>query len=318
MKRTTRRALVIGGVNLDIQGTSLAPFLPGDSNPGTAVWAAGGVGRNIAENLVRLGLETELLTVFGEGAAAEYLRGACDALGLRCGRSLTVRGRAASQYLCLLDSDGTLVGAVADMEIFEELTVEALETRCGAAEALAEADVVAVDANLPAESIAWIASHRSGKPMLLDPVSRTKAERARGCVGGFSLVKPNCEEAAVLSGIDTSTMAGVREAARALYSRGVGEVFISLGRDGLVCCGGHGFTSARPPAIAPVNLSGAGDAAAAALLWATAEGCSLEEKARFAVGAAVITAMAETAVSPSMNVRELETVSKGVVCEPVS
>ena len=59
--------VVIGGANMDICGTSHDNLLLGDSNPGKVRTSAGGVGRNIAENLARLGSDTRLMTAVGKG-----------------------------------------------------------------------------------------------------------------------------------------------------------------------------------------------------------------------------------------------------------
>ena len=48
-------AVVIGGANMDICGCSYDNLRIGDSSPGRVRTSAGGVGRNIAENLARLG-----------------------------------------------------------------------------------------------------------------------------------------------------------------------------------------------------------------------------------------------------------------------
>ena len=50
---------VVGGANMDIGGFPSAALVPGDSNPGQVRMSVGGVGRNIAENAARLGLEVE-------------------------------------------------------------------------------------------------------------------------------------------------------------------------------------------------------------------------------------------------------------------
>ena len=47
---------VIGGMNIDLQGSSNQPLVFNDSNPGEIVMSAGGVGRNIAENIAKLSL----------------------------------------------------------------------------------------------------------------------------------------------------------------------------------------------------------------------------------------------------------------------
>ncbi|MCA3574619.1 MAG: carbohydrate kinase, partial [Aestuariivirga sp.] len=60
------RVIVIGGANVDIKGRSSGPFVQGTSNPGEVTVSAGGVGRNIAENLSRLGVSVSLFTALGD------------------------------------------------------------------------------------------------------------------------------------------------------------------------------------------------------------------------------------------------------------
>jgi pseudouridine kinase len=50
---------IIGGINIDIEGAPFKKLKYQDSNPGKIRLSYGGVGRNIAENLARLG-ETAL------------------------------------------------------------------------------------------------------------------------------------------------------------------------------------------------------------------------------------------------------------------
>ena len=56
MKKNTIKpyACVIVGLNVDLQGSSDSPLVFNDSNPGEIEMSAGGVGRNIAENLARI------------------------------------------------------------------------------------------------------------------------------------------------------------------------------------------------------------------------------------------------------------------------
>ncbi len=103
--RTQPEVVVVGGSNIDIQGQSRSVFLSGDSNPGSIRRTAGGVGRNIAENCVRLGLSVALVTAFGDDEGSAWLEDTCQKSGISTAESLRVPGPCAA-YLCLLDSDG--------------------------------------------------------------------------------------------------------------------------------------------------------------------------------------------------------------------
>ena len=57
--------VVAGGMNTDVVGRSFAPPLACDSNPGWTSVSSGGVGRNVAENLVHTGVDVELIAALG-------------------------------------------------------------------------------------------------------------------------------------------------------------------------------------------------------------------------------------------------------------
>ena len=61
-----KEVVVIGGSSIDIIGSPQYDFIARDSNPGQIEITAGGVGRNIAENLARLGVNCTLLTCIGK------------------------------------------------------------------------------------------------------------------------------------------------------------------------------------------------------------------------------------------------------------
>ncbi|MHB9151233.1 MAG: carbohydrate kinase family protein [Spirochaetales bacterium] len=311
-----RKVVIVGGANIDLQGISFSAFVPGDSNPGRIFSASGGVGRNIAENCARLGLATSLITAFGDDADAVFLRQDCVAKGIDVGDSL-VASKPTARYLCALDANGRLMAAVADMAIMELLTPLFLESR---KPLLDQADFIVADANLPAPSLAWLAG-RYGRtarlaenrelPLLfLDTVSTAKTRRAVGLSGEFDCIKPNGAEAAILAGVPESEPAKLRESLAAAGALPA-ELYISLGEKGIYYytdAAGEGSIRLPAPELRPavLNRSGAGDAACAALLWATAKGFGAKDKARCALTAAMLAAASAEPVSPDLSEASFE------------
>jgi len=316
---------VYGGANMDIQARSRGPFLAGDSNPGFSSFSLGGVGRNIAENAARLGLRTELVTVFGGDEMAAHLADGCRRLGVEVGRSLILPNEETSRYVCLLDADGSLVGAVSAMDALDRFGPDELATRYGPGD---EAAVVVVDANLPPDTIAAAAYRWRDKPLILDPVSAAKARNAAPSIGRFSMVKPNLSEARVLLGhADESAfglqdmdarVATAKEAALALLGLGLKEAYVSLGAGGLLWAADCGMGLARPLSLPVVNVSGAGDAATAAIAWATVRRLAPADKAAYAVAAASLCATSRDTVAAAMTADRLAALAKGVRNEPLS
>ena len=166
---------VIGGVNMDIAGTPDASLRTGDSNPGRVSLSPGGVGRNIAENLCRLGRQVFLVSVLGEDAYAAVIREHCRNIGIDLRYCITDPLGRTSTYLCLNERDGDLHAAVADMSICDQLTPDRLE---GLLPVLNGCALVIADANLPEETLAWIGANVTS-PLAADPVSVAKAGRLK-------------------------------------------------------------------------------------------------------------------------------------------
>ncbi len=327
MKQYKPAVAVYGGANFDIQARCREPYRPGDSNPGTSSMSFGGVGRNIAENVAKLGLSTELVTVFGGDEMASLLADGCRASGVEVGRSLILPNEATSRYICIIDEQGGLVGAVAAMDCLNLFGPDELASRFGPGD---EADVVVIDANLPPETIAAAAYRWKDKPLILDTVSVAKASRAAPVAGRFSMVKPNRRGARALLGLDPDAIGDASgpavdgdyyassALAHALLALGVREVFLSLGAQGLLWADASGMGRTSPLDLPVVNVSGAGDAATAALAWATVQGLDCSTKATYAVAAASLCASSPDAVASGMNAVRLVELAKGVRNERIS
>ena len=57
--------VIIGGINIDIEGYPYRQLKYQDSNPGKILIAYGGVGRNIAENAARMGADVAMVSAIG-------------------------------------------------------------------------------------------------------------------------------------------------------------------------------------------------------------------------------------------------------------
>ena len=113
--RTKIDIALIGGSTYDITGTLLDEARQSDSNPSSIHTGHGGVGRNIAENLARLGLGVRLVSAFGTDALSDELIASCEAVGIDTRLSYIKEGARACSYIDLLDKRGELLLAASDM-----------------------------------------------------------------------------------------------------------------------------------------------------------------------------------------------------------
>lgn len=87
--------------------------------------SCGGVSRNIAENLARLGLNVELITVLGTDFNAHMIEQNALSVGIDISHSLVV-DEPSSCYVSVNDVDNDMFVGVASMRILDKLTPEFL------------------------------------------------------------------------------------------------------------------------------------------------------------------------------------------------
>ena len=288
---------VVGGMNMDIGGRPYKKLVAKDSNPGAVRMSPGGVGRNIAHNMSLLGLDVRLLTAFGDDVYAQKLAAVCGELGIDISQSPVIPGGHTSTYLFVNDESGDMQLAVSDMDIYDHLTPQVLQSR----RQLLDGSQVVLDTNLPAETVAWVAKNCRA-PIFADPVSTAKAEKLRPVLGRLHTLKPNRIEAELLSGVAISDDASLRRAADALLETGLHRVFISLGADGVFAADRSGQVLHLPaPEGNIVSTTGCGDSFMAALAWAYLQGSDLERSARAGLAASTITMASADTINPAMS-----------------
>ena len=288
---------VVGGVNMDIGGWPSEVPVDRDSNPGAVRMSLGGVGRNIAHNMSLLGLDVRMVTAFGDDLYAQKIAASCGELGIDISQSPVIPEGHTSTYLFINDEKGDMLLAVSDMDIYRHLTPQLLSQR---QKLLSGSQVLVIDTNIPAESIAYLAEN-CPVPIFADPVSTAKAEKLRPVLGKLHTLKPNRMEAESLSGVKITDRASARRAAEKLLETGLERVFISLGEEG-VFAADHQRDVWFPCCPAQMHsATGAGDAFAAALGWAFLEGKDLADSARAANAAAAIAVEGEKTINPALS-----------------
>ena len=289
--------VVVGGANVDICGRAWDPLVPEDSNPGLVSMSIGGVGRNIAHNLGLLGADVRMLTACGDDLNGQRLCAASTEAGIDMSHVLKLRDERTSTYLYITGPDGDMALAVSDMTICERISPSYLADN---RELLENARAVVCDANIPAESLAWLAENCSA-PLFCDPVSTVKAEKLRPHLGRIHTLKPNRIEAELLSGIPIHNEADLERAAETLLAMGIRRVFISLGGDGIYAASWKESCWMEPLPCRMVNTTGCGDSVMAAIVWAYLEELSLADSARAGLAAGSITIETPETISPQMS-----------------
>jgi len=239
--RNDRQPIVVGGAVADLVASPAAgsTVLLRTSSPGTLRVSPGGVGRNIAEGLARLGAHPLLLADVGDDAFGDQLLshaaslqgemgvgsyryggeggsesggeggggvgGSGGVCGIDVSRVLRVSGERTATYTAVMDHTSDLIAAIADMDVHRHVTPEYVRTALGSA--LDGAPLCVADANLSGAALQELArlAAASQTPLWLEPVSVSKAHAAccslveAGLFGALTFTSPNEDEAVAMA-----------------------------------------------------------------------------------------------------------------------
>jgi pseudouridine kinase len=311
------RVVVLGGIVADVVAKPRGELILGTSNPADCIESDGGVGRNIAEVLGRLGDSPVLCSAVGNDsrgrAMLERLQRDC---GVRVEGSVRVLDRAnTASYVAVMKDDGDLHVACADMEVLAQVAAPSLDV-------LRNAEAVVMDANLPIPVLREAAERaaKAGIPVYLDPTSVPKARLIAADETLLSLVTaafPNFDELEAMARclLDDSearaSSTSLEELAQAVLSKlnptGPAQLVVTLGEKG-VCLARREApaSSSLPPTLqhfpadpgaTVVNATGAGDTLCGAYVHAMLHGKSPSEAVLAGVRAASLSLASSRTVS---------------------
>jgi pseudouridine kinase len=260
---------VIGAANADIISKSAERIIHGDSNPASVRLSAGGVARNIAENLSRLGARVDFITAIGADGLGSFLRENCESCGISTKAWIVREGLGTGVYSAALDCDGELYAAFNAMAVLETITAQDL---CAHGEAIRSSDLLIMDTNLTEETIGAALELRGIGPAMVDAVSVAKAPRILQLLPKISILKLNRAEAECLTGLALGDDGQLRLACADLISRGVRQVFITLGAAGVCAADKSGAVFIPAVPVRVENVTGAGDAFSAGVALMLSDG----------------------------------------------
>ncbi|WP_206454453.1 PfkB family carbohydrate kinase [Aurantimonas marina] len=259
---------VVGAAHIDRRAKADAPYRPAASNPGRFFDMPGGAAFNAAVTLDALGCAVVLQSARG-GDSDGYRIAEAIAAHKFTDFSITWIDRATPTYTAILDDRSELVAGIADMGLYD-LLVPRVFTRRHVRAAIDEADALLVDANLPSGSIDALAKAAGGRPIAAIGVSPAKVRRLQGAIRSLSALFLSHAEATSL--VEASAGTSSRLLAEFLIELGARRAVITDGPGEVVVIDGEAIAFQEPPAVVPLDVTGAGDTLAAAALVALCEG----------------------------------------------
>jgi ribokinase len=275
----TARVTVVGSLNMDLVIRSPRIPRPGETIIGGQLQTIpGGKGANQAVAASRLEAQVSMIGRVGHDAFGNQLLKNLEGDGIDHTFVLRDRQAATGVALIVVDDAGEnsiVVAPGANMRL-SPADVEAAEI------AIINADALLLQLESPLDTVARAAqiARTFGITVLLNPAPACSVP-AR-LLALVDVLVPNESEAALLTGMPVGDLAQAGAAARALQQSGVGMVILTLGKRGALLA--HGTDTEIFPAfdIQPVDTTAAGDAFAAALAVALAEGRTAVEAVQWA------------------------------------
>lgn len=285
------KIIFFGGSNVDYIGKSVHKLVLHDSNIGGITISYGGVGRNVVENLARLGNDVTFITGVGDDIYGKHLILELEALGvivyhpkMHCG---------SSSYLAIHDVDGDMLVALCDSKAVESLSISYIKKHDTE---IRKRDLLCMDANLSENTIANLFHVYPDKKWAVEAVSTNKVVRYSKYLSSIYLFKGNVYEARTVVESDTED---IRINIEKILKAGVKNAVITNGSKDVWYGTPEGiFSIPVKPINDIVNATGAGDAMFAGIIDKINMGASLTDAIKFGMDLSDLTLESEKSVSP--------------------
>ncbi|MEK4627147.1 carbohydrate kinase [Solibacillus sp. FSL R7-0682] len=296
--------IAIGGANVDRKFSIVGNVQLGTSNPAKVSESVGGVARNIAENLGRLGNRISLLTTIGDDHDGVLIEQHSKAY-MNFELVDKLKDEKTGSYTAILDQHGELVIAMANMSIYNQLSPELLKKH---EVILQKASCIVIDLNCPAETVQYAKDFASQRniPFVIVPVSSPKMVHMPTDLNGVSYFICNRDEAETYLNMELTSFSQYEKAIQQLHLKGAKSVLLTLGENGVMV--GHEekithYKAMRTSQI--VDVTGAGDAFVSAFLHGVLNNESIEEAVKLGLISASKTLQSDKTVRMDLTKQNL-------------
>lgn len=287
---------VIGGANIDIFANSVNKIIPEDSNISNITFSFGGVARNIAENLVNLGIDLNFISAFSNDTYGKSLYEDCKRIGFKLDYAKLVDDYPSSIYLAVMDNNHDMYVGCNDMRIIECIDNKLIDRL---SDVIKEDDYVVLDTNLTEELLIYAFDNLKGHKVM-DAISANKVHKLQRVINKVSIVKLNKIEAEMISDTKLDSEDKIIELLTDLNRNGTKQAIIStktgmyVGSNNEVYHYNHDQYNKNV-----VNATGAGDALLAGYLYGELHNGNIESKCCLGLANSILTVRCEKSVAKS-------------------
>lgn len=330
-QRIDSKPIVIGGINVDFiaKGTT-TKLVFGQTNPGSVCQSFGGVGRNIADCLSRLGHKPLFISAIGKDSHSDAVLNYCKHMDTSAVARL--QDQRTATYCAFITESGELSLGLGDMDIHQQIQEQYVSQF---EDQLASASLVVLDGNIPVSTIDYVCriAKKHAVAVWFEPTDADKACKPflSESWKALSYTSPNLAELCTMNhtlGLPIPTelprsledvLGCVPALSRPLLEH-LNCVVVTLGALGVMVCGEHDagtvnlqlqkrqkghLCALHYPALAmsskeTVNVSGAGDSFAGAMMVGILQGLETDSCVRMGLLAARTSLLSPHPIDPSL------------------
>lgn len=297
--------VVFGASVVDIFGFSQKKYRSYNSTPGRVKMSFGGVCRNIAENLARVGVNIKFISVIGDDDSGHAMIDHSKVHGYDMSDSLILKDTGTPTYLAILNEMGEMVSGISDMSAIDQLSPAFIDEK---SDIIRQSDYLFLDADSPKNLEYILEKFKGCTNFILDPVSAEKAISIKHLIGKFHTIKPNRYEAEVMSGIEINSDEDLLKAGKYFLNLGVKNVFISLDAEGIFFTNAEEAYKITAYDVSVENVTGAGDSFVAGLGYGYMNDLSIVETIKTAMAMSIIAIASDETINPDLSTTYIEEV----------
>ncbi len=257
----------VGGMNVDRKFHLQGDFVAETSNPANSEIFVGGVARNVAENIGRLGFKPQLLSVAGEDQDFEFIKDQSEPY-VSFQHVQKFPDHATGSYTAVLDSGGEMIMALADMDVYDQMNkkwIRSYET------ILSTAQLIIIDLNTPYKTVEYLLhfARQEKIDVIIVPVSSPKMSHLPKELDGVEWIITNLDESEAFFNIKVISEEDIEHLTKLWLETGVEQVIITRGSKPSVYANQDGiYRTFQPPLVSEVvDVTGAGDAYTAGIVY---------------------------------------------------
>ena len=274
-----RRIVVFGSYVTDLTGRGTRFPVPGETVLGASFqMGPGGKGSNQAVAAFRAGGDVTLVTKLGRDAFGRAARDFYTAEGMNTGEWIEDETCETGAALIMVNQQSGQNMIMVLNGACSHITSEDVRAKQRLIE---QADYLLVQMEINMDALEQVIrmAHHSGVRIILNPAPVQKM--ADELMAMVDIVTPNETEAAVLTGVEVVNLESARRAAQVLLDKGVRNVIITLGGNGVYCTNGTREELLDRIAVSAVDTTGAGDAFNGGFVTALSNGMDLFDAVRY-------------------------------------